>query len=83
METRRTTVPMLLGFILGVILTVAGAYMYDSSTGRAPNGLPTTAAGGQPPLVNWDVVSADWNAFTADMREGVANLEHSIKRHTG
>ena len=39
----------LLGFILGVILTIAGAYAYDSATGRAPNGLLSSAAGGQAP----------------------------------
>jgi hypothetical protein len=31
---RRTAVRVLLGIILGVILTIAGAYTYDSSTGR-------------------------------------------------
>jgi hypothetical protein len=74
---------MLLGVILGAILTVAGAYLFDSSSGRAPNGLTTTSAGGQAPLVNWDVVSNDWNAFTTNVRDSVANLERSLKRHTG
>jgi hypothetical protein len=74
---------MFLGIILGVILTIAGTYAYDSSTGRAPNGLPPTAANGQPPLVNWDVVSEDWTAFKANVRELTDNLEKSLKRHTG
>jgi hypothetical protein len=74
---------MILGVILGVILTVAGAYAYDSSTGRVPNGLPPTAAGGNPPLVNWDVVSEDWATFKASVRESAGNLEKRLKRHTG
>jgi len=49
--------PILLGVILGVFLTVAGAFVYDTTTGRAPNGLPPSAAGGRPPMVNWNVVS--------------------------
>ncbi len=74
---------VLLGIILGVILTIAGAYAYDSSTGRAANGLTTTAAGGQAPLVNWDIVSTRWDLFKADVRERADNLERSLKRHTG
>jgi hypothetical protein len=74
---------MLLGIILGVILTIAGAYLYDSSTGRAANGLTTTAAGGQAPMVNWDVVSTNWNVFTTNVRESADNLQRSIRHHTG
>jgi hypothetical protein len=74
---------MFLGIILGVILTIAGAYAYDSSTGRAPNGLPPTAAGGNPPLVNWDVVSEDWQAFKATVRQSTDGLEKRLTRHTG
>ncbi len=43
---------MLLGFILGVLVTIAGAYAYDSNTGRAANGLSASDAGGQAPVVN-------------------------------
>ena len=39
--------PVLLGFILGVAVTILGVYEYDSSTGRAGNGLAATAAGGK------------------------------------
>lgn len=74
---------VLLGIILGVILTIAGVYAYDSSSGRAANGLTTTASGGQAPMVNWDVVSANWDLFKADVRERADNLERSLKRHTG
>lgn len=74
---------MLLGLILGVILTVAGAYAYDSSSGRAPNGLSPTAASGQAPMVNWDVVTDNWNGFQASVRSMAADVEKSLKRHTG
>jgi hypothetical protein len=76
-------VPVLFGIILGVILTIAGAHAYDSSTGRVQNGLAPTTVGGQPPMVNWDVVSEDWNLFKADMRERADNIERSLKRHNG
>jgi hypothetical protein len=74
---------MLLGIIIGAFLTIAGTYAYDSSTGRAPNGLASTAAGGQAPMVNWDVVGATWNVFKASVGESADNLERSLKRHTG
>jgi hypothetical protein len=76
-------VRLLLGIILGVILTIAGTYAYDSSTGREANGLTATAAGGQAPMVNWDVVSANWNLFKTNVRESADNLERNIKHHTG
>lgn len=75
--------PLLMGLILGVALTVAGAYGYDNSTGRVTNGLSTTAAGGHAPLVNWDVVSNDWQDFQTSVRNIGADLERSLKRHTG
>ena len=74
---------MLLGIIIGVFLTVVVAYAYDASTGRAPNGLSSTAADGQAPLVNWDVVNANWNVFKARVSETSTNLERTLKRHTG
>ena len=74
--------PVLFGIILGVILTVAGTFLYDSSTGRAPNGLsPSTAS--NPPMVNWDVVSDDWQVFKTDMHDLGMNLERGVKRLTG
>ncbi len=75
--------PLLLGIILGAILTIVGAYTYDSSTGREPNGLTATAAGGQAPMVNWDVVGAEWNLLKTNVRESADNLERSIKHHSG
>jgi hypothetical protein len=74
--------PVLLGVILGVILTVAGAFAYDTSTGRAQNGLsPSTAA--NPPMVNWDVVNDDWQGFKANVRQMGADFERGLKKLTG
>jgi hypothetical protein len=48
---------VLIGIILGAVLTVGGAYLYDS---RAA----TSSASAQRPMVNWDVVSTKWNHLT-------------------
>jgi len=75
--------PVLLGFILGVALTIAGVYAFDSTTGRAANGMSATAAGGQAPMVNWDVVSNDWRSFEANVRSTTDSLERRLKDHSG
>jgi hypothetical protein len=51
---------VLLGIILGVFLTVGGAYLYDSHT--------SSTASAQRPMVNWDVVGNNWNRLTARAR---------------
>jgi hypothetical protein len=56
-----------------------GASTYDSMTGRAVNGLPPSAASGQPPMVNWDVVSEDWHDLQANMRDMGAQLEKGVE----
>jgi hypothetical protein len=76
-------VPVLLGIILGVALTIAGAYAYDSSTGRAANGLSASAASGQAPMVNWGVVGDDWQNLQTAVRVKAGNLEQKLKQHTG
>ncbi len=52
---------LLLGIILGALLTVAGAYLYDSS--HALNAATATQTA-QRPLVNWDVVNTKWDHLT-------------------
>ena len=47
---------ILLGMILGVLITVGAAFVYDSSTGRAANGLTVASAEGHAPMVNWEDV---------------------------
>lgn len=52
---------VLLGIILGGILTVGGAYLYDSHHAiEAAN----ASASVQRPLVNWDVVGSKWDRLT-------------------
>lgn len=52
----------ILGIVLGVLLAVGGAYLYDSTA-------PRTVAAGEPPrertIVNWDVASHEWQAIKA------------------
>ena len=62
---------IILGVILGILLTVGSAYLYDSITGRAANTPPANAASSvaddQRPMVNWDVVSKDLGAGLAEV----------------
>ena len=53
---------ILLGMILGVLITIGAAFVYDSSTGRATHGLTMASANGNAPMVNWDVVGRNWKA---------------------
>lgn len=71
--------PVLFGFILGVIVTIAGAYTYDAQTGRTANGLTSAAA----PVVNWDIVGDHRTNFQADLRAKTEDLEKTLKRHVG
>lgn len=75
--------PVLLGFILGVALTILGVYVFDTSTGRVANGMSATAAGGKAPMVNWDVVTNDWRNFEANVRSTTDDLERKLKQHSG
>ena len=55
----------LLGIIIGGILTVGGAYLYDSHNAMTA---ANAAAAAQRPLVNWDVVGTKWEHLTARAR---------------
>jgi hypothetical protein len=76
------SMPLLFGVILGVFITIAGAFVYDSSTGRAANGLSAGSAGGQPPLVNWNVVNEDWHGLQTGLRDAEADIRRGWKRIT-
>jgi hypothetical protein len=61
-----------LGMILGALLLVAGVYVYDSqSTSTVASG---QNAGVSRTIVNWDVASADWNAFKSRAHEDWVRL---------
>jgi hypothetical protein len=71
--------PALFGFMLGVVVTILGAYLYDAASGNAANGL---SASTQAPMVNWNVVNNDWQNFETNVRTTADNLERTIKNHT-
>jgi hypothetical protein len=49
------------GMILGVFITIAGAYLYDSmQTSSVATGSSATT---HRTMVNWDVVSENWQSF--------------------
>jgi hypothetical protein len=56
---------ILLGIILGALLTVGGAYLYDSHHTAVALNAPAQA---QRPLVNWDVVAVQWDRLTTRAR---------------
>ena len=56
---------VLLGIILGALLTVGSAYLYNSHTAAAPLASARTAPR---PLVNWDVVGSKWQHLTTRAR---------------
>ena len=57
---------LLLGIILGAVLTVGGAYLYDNY--HAARAMNAPASAQQRPLVNWDVVALKWAHLTKRAR---------------
>jgi hypothetical protein len=56
---------LLLGIILGALLTIGGAFLYDQHNATAA----TEASSATPrPMVNWDVVSVKWQHLTERAR---------------
>jgi hypothetical protein len=58
---------LLLGVILGVFLTIGFAYVYDASTSD-PSEATAHSTSEQRPMVNWDVVSLDWQGLSRHVR---------------
>jgi hypothetical protein len=73
---------VLLGMFLGVLITVGAAFVYDSSTGRVANGLTLASTEGHAPMVNWDVVSHDWDGMKQQLRDVAVDIEKGWKRIT-
>ena len=58
-----------LGVLLGIFITIASAYIYDSMTvGTAVATAQAPAGDVTKPMVNWDVVNNDWRIFTDRVR---------------
>jgi hypothetical protein len=74
---------ILLGMILGVLITVSAAFVYDSTTGRIANGLTVASADGHAPMVNWDVVNHDWDGMKQRLRDVAVDVEKGWKRIMG
>ena len=55
---------LLFGIILGVALTIGGAYVADTSK-SGPDARP---------MVNWDVVGKNFDALTVMVKQGWAKL---------
>jgi hypothetical protein len=53
----------LLGIIVGVTLTIGVAYLSDASTSGPSNAAAQTGVE-QRPMVNWDVVSRNWQSLS-------------------
>ncbi len=75
--------PATFGFILGVLVTIGGAYLFDASTGRATNSLTPTALSGQAPMVNWDVVTSDFHSFATSVQNTASDIEKRMSKRTG
>jgi hypothetical protein len=56
---------VLLGIILGAVLTIGGAYLYDSHNALNATNAPASA---ERPMVNWDIVNTKWQHLTEKAR---------------
>lgn len=65
---------MFFGIILGILLTIGAAYVYDSVrlAGGAQGGI-------ERPLVNWDVFNAIIKSLVASAQAGWARLTKQAK----
>jgi hypothetical protein len=57
----------LLGIIVGVILTIVVAYLYDASTSGLSNAAAQTSVE-QRPMVSWNVVGRNWQSLSLGVR---------------
>lgn len=61
---------VIFGIILGAVLTVGAAYLYDNtSVGRSVTGTTSPRA-----MVNWDVVADNWRVLKDRAIEGWSKL---------
>lgn len=69
---------ILIGMILGAILTVAAAYSIDSmNTSTVASGPNATD---NKPMVNWDVVQTNWKNFKERAQQGWSDLRARVER---
>jgi hypothetical protein len=61
------------GIILGVLITIGGAYVHDLNAG-------TTSATEK--MVNWEVVSARWSSLTGQVRQMSSQVQNKFSETT-
>jgi hypothetical protein len=64
----------ILGIVIGVFLTIAGAYLRDASA-------TSTVASGDPEartIVNWDVAAMDWQLFKDRTHQGWNKISENL-----
>jgi hypothetical protein len=63
---------VLFGMILGAVLTVGGAFLYDNWAAGPARTVE------QRPMVNWDVVDENWRIVRQRAREAWTKLSHKV-----
>jgi hypothetical protein len=58
----------LFGIIVGVFLTIGAAYLSDTSTTQT-SASAVQSSTEQRPMVNWDVVSRNWQSLSLGVRQ--------------
>lgn len=71
-----------LGMILGAMLTVVGAYSYDVLSGKAVTAADSTLSD-ERPMVNWDVVSKNWQNLETNLREMATRVQEQWTKRAG
>jgi hypothetical protein len=73
---------IILGVFLGILLTIGATFAFDTLSGRAapPS---STAATDQRPVVNWDVVSRDFDDLHAGLIEMGNRVHQGWRRLAG
>lgn len=59
---------LIFGIILGIALTIGGAYISDTATKSPTSGVDNR------PMVNWDVVAKNFDYVTGLVKDGWAKL---------
>ena len=71
---------VILGIILGAVLTVGAAFLYDNIDGAAgpANSGSASATTEHRKMVNWDVVGDNWRGIRQRARDAWTTLAHKL-----
>jgi hypothetical protein len=70
-----------LGIILGIALTISGAYFIDHWGANANASATTTVV--ERPIVNWDVAEGRWLSLRSELQELSANVQRGWHKLVG